>query len=145
METIRVLARFHTAHRQLQHPGQCRFPHGHTWRAELVLRTTRFPRDDMDMSLDFGALKAVFKSLDHKILVTANDPDFLDPTRWDPCGVVLIPGRGPSVENVADYCRDQVLALIAAKYPAQGLTYELRLTIQETDHNFFTVESSHVI
>ena len=145
METIRVLGRFHAAHRQIRHSGECRFPHGHTWRGEIVLRTARFPRDDLDMSLDFGALKAVLKRLDHKVLVAGDDPEFTDPARWDPAGVVVIAGRGPSVENVAQHVLQGVLEVIRAKYPAQGIPYQIEVTIQETDHNFFTVAETHTI
>ncbi|NUQ01520.1 MAG: 6-carboxytetrahydropterin synthase [Armatimonadetes bacterium] len=145
METIRVRAQFHTAHRQLGHPGKCRYPHGHTWRGEFVLRTERFPRDAMDMSIDFGELKDIMKALDHKILITADDPDFTDPERWDPAGVVVLPGRGPSVENVAYYCLAGILEVIRAHYPDQGLRYEVEVTIQETDNNFFSVAEEHVI
>ena len=145
METIRVRGRFHTAHRQLAHPGKCRFPHGHTWRGEIVVRTERFPRDELDMSIDFGALKNILKFLDHKILVTRDDPDFLDATRFEPEGVVVLDGRGPSVENVADYCVERIVDVIAGKYPDHGLSYELEVTIQETDNNIFTVSQTRVI
>ena len=145
METIRVRGRFHTAHRQLAHPGKCRFPHGHTWRGEFELRCERFPRDEMDMSIDFGALKDIMKFLDHKIIVTRQDPDFLDPERFDQEGVVVIDGLGPSVENVAYYCLKQILGVIRGQYPDHGVEYQISVTIQETDHNFFVVDETHTI
>ena len=30
METLRAHAKFHTAHRQLDYDGKCRYVHGHT-------------------------------------------------------------------------------------------------------------------
>lgn len=139
METIHVRAEFHTAHRQIQYPGQCRFIHGHTWRGEIIIRCERFPRDACDMTLEFGTLKAIFKNLDHKILVTADDPELLDVRRFEPDGVVLIPGRGPSVENVAAYAFGKVVEQIRAQYPDHGLEYEITVVIHETAHNTFSI------
>ena len=59
MEQITVHARFHTGHRQIGYPGKCRFVHGHTWKGTIVVTTEEFPRDEIDMSLDFGDLKKV--------------------------------------------------------------------------------------
>ena len=67
---ITVHAKFHTGHRQLGYPGKCKFVHGHTWRATITVTTDEFPRDDLDMSLDFGDLKRIVRFLDHKMLVT---------------------------------------------------------------------------
>lgn len=145
METIRVLGRFHTAHRQRRHPGKCQYVHGHTWRGEFILRCDRFPRDELDMTIDFGVLKDIMKDLDHKILVTADDPDFTDAERWDPAGIVLIDGKGPSVENVAYHCLGRILEVIRDQYPDHGIDYTIQVTIQETDHNFFTIEERHTI
>jgi 6-pyruvoyltetrahydropterin/6-carboxytetrahydropterin synthase len=145
METILVRGRFHAGHRQLRHKGPCRFLHGHTWRGEIQISTERFERDELDMTIDFGALKAVFKGLDHKFLVTAADTDLLDPEAFEPAGMVLLPGRGPSVENVASYCLEQIVGVIAAKYPGLGLAYAIKVTIAETDNNVFIVEEQRVV
>ena len=89
METLRAEGKFHAAHRQLGYPGKCAFVHGHTWRGAFVVRAERFPRDHkLDMSVDFGALKDIFKSLDQKMLVSKNDAVFLDPSLFEPAGVV---------------------------------------------------------
>src|SRR5690606_11397828 len=103
MEKIVVTSHFHTAHRQLNFPGKCKYPHGHTWRGKIVIITDEFPRDEIDMSLEFGQLKKIMRDLDHKIIVTADDTTFLNKELFEPEGVVLIPGKGPSVENVAKY------------------------------------------
>ena len=145
METIRVRGRFHTGHRQLRHEGKCRFPHGHTWRGEFTLSTERFPRDELDMSVDFGALKAIMKHLDHKFLVTADDTTLLDAERFDPEGLVLLPGRGPSVENVACWCLERIVDVLTDKYPGRGLTYRLSVRIEETENNIFIVDDERTI
>ena len=73
MEKIIVHAKFHTGHRQPGYPGVFRFVHGHTWRGTVTIATEEFPRDELDMSLDFGHLKKIMRDLDHKMLVTAHD------------------------------------------------------------------------
>ena len=65
METIRAHGKFHAAHRQLDYDGKCAYVHGHTWRGVFVVSAARFPRlEKLDMSVDFGALKDIFKFLD---------------------------------------------------------------------------------
>ena len=140
METIRVLSDFHAAHRQLGYPGKCAFVHGHTWKGEFTVSTEAFPRDDLDMALDFGDLKRIMRHMDHKIIITEADAQFMDSEQFDPAGVVMIRGRGPSVENVAYYCFEKIVEHIREKFPDRGLSYRIQVTIEETDHNFFTVE-----
>ncbi len=145
MEKIIVHAKFHTGHRQPGYPGVCRFVHGHTWRGTIAIATEEFPRDDLDMSLDFGHLKAIMRDLDHKMLVTAHDATFMDPTLFEPEGIVVLQGKGPSVENVAIYVFDKVVETIRTKFPGRGLDYRIEVTIQETENNFFVVEKHAVV
>jgi 6-pyruvoyltetrahydropterin/6-carboxytetrahydropterin synthase len=145
MEKITVHARFHTGHRQLGYPGKCRFVHGHTWRGTIVVATETFPRDDIDMSLDFGDLKDLMRGFDHKMIVTEGDAAFLDPALFEPEGVVLIKGRGPSVENVAIHILDGVVAHIQEKFPGHDKRYAIEVTIIETENNLFTVTRDVVV
>ena len=145
MEKIIVHAKFHTAHRQLGYPGKCRFVHGHTWRGTVTVSTEAFPRDDLDMSLDFGDIKNIMRFLDHKILIVESDKTFMDPAIFEPEGVVVLKGKGPSVENVAHYVYDGVVDLIARKYPARQIAYHIEVVIQETENNFFVVEKGVVV
>ncbi len=145
MEKILVHAKFHTGHRQLGYPGECRFVHGHTWRGSVLIATEEFPRDELDMSLDFGHIKKIMRDLDHKILVTEQDKTFLDPNLFEPEGIVLMKGKGPSVENVAVYVWDHVVETIRGKFPGRGISYRIEVTIQETENNFFIVEKTAVV
>ena len=141
METIRTHGKFHAAHRQLDYVGKCAFVHGHTWRGTFVVRTERFPRlQPLDMSVDFGALKDIFKFLDHKMLIAARDQTFLDSDLFEPEGVVVIPGENPSVENVAEYCLGKAVDILQGLFPGRGVEYHIEVTIQETDNNFFLAE-----
>jgi 6-pyruvoyltetrahydropterin/6-carboxytetrahydropterin synthase len=140
MEKITVHAKFHTGHRQLGYPGVCRFVHGHTWRGTVIVATETFPRDELDMSLDFGDIKQVMRDLDHKMLVVESDTTLMNPALFEREGLVVLRGKGPSVENVAHYVFDRVVQVIAAKYPGRGLTYRIEVTVQETENNIFAVE-----
>ena len=146
METIKAHGKFHAAHRQLEYEGKCAFVHGHTWRGTFVMRAERFPRDEkLDMSVDFGALKDIFKFLDHKMLVSERDETFANAELFDPEGVVVLPGTNPSVENVVLYCMNEAVDVLAELFPGLGVEYHIELTIQETDNNFFTLERKVVI
>lgn len=145
MEKIIVHAKFHTAHRQLGYPGKCRFVHGHTWRGTITISTDEFPRDELDMSIDFGDLKKILRDFDHKMLVVADDKEFMDESLFEPEGVVRLPGKGPSVENVAVYAWEEVVKLIGTKFPGHNKTYHIEVQIQETENNFFVVAKDSVI
>lgn len=145
MEKIIVHAKFHAGHRQLGYPGVCRFVHGHTWRGTVTIATEEFPRDAVDMSLDFGAVKQVMKDLDHKMFVVESDTTLMNPALFPPEGIVVLKGRGPSVENVAHHVFDRVVELIAATYPGRGLTYRIEVSIQETENNTFVVDKPATI
>jgi 6-pyruvoyltetrahydropterin/6-carboxytetrahydropterin synthase len=140
MEKIIVTAKFHTGHRQLGYPGKCKFVHGHTWQGKVMVAAEEFPRDDLDMSLEFGEIKNVMRFMDHKMLVTAQDSTFLDAALFEPEGVVVLKGKGPSVENVAAYVFDGVVEVIRKQYPGRNVRYTIEVTIQETENNIFIIE-----
>ena len=146
METLTAKGHFHAAHRQLDYDGKCANVHGHTWRGSFVVRAERFPRlQGLDMSIDFGALKEIFRSLDHRMLVSARDRTFLESGLFDRQGVVLVPGDNPSVENVARYCLEQAVEALSKLFPDRGIAYDLEVTIQATDNNLFTLRRSATI
>ena len=142
MEKIIVTAKFHTGHRQLGYPGKCKFVHGHTWQGLVMVAAEEFPRDALDMSLEFGDIKNVMRFMDHKMLVTEQDSTFLDSELFEPEGVVVLKGKGPSVENVAAYVFDGVVDVIRKQYPGKNIRYTIEVTIQETENNVFVVEKA---
>ncbi|MEC9379823.1 MAG: 6-carboxytetrahydropterin synthase [Candidatus Latescibacterota bacterium] len=145
MEQIVAKGRFHAAHRQLGYDGKCAWVHGHTWRGAFTVCAKSFPRDELDMSVDFGTLKDIFKELDHRMLVSEQDTTFLDAGLFEPEGVVVMPGNNPSVENVTHYCMNEAVDRLAKLFPGHGIDYDLELTIQETDNNFFTLRRTVTI
>ena len=74
------------------------------------------------------------------MLITEQDTTFLDAGLFEAEGVVMLKGKGPSVENVAHYVLDGVVALIQKQYPGKRLRYTVEVTIQETENNTFIVE-----
>jgi hypothetical protein len=56
-----------------------------------------------------------------------------------------MPGDNPSVENVALYCLNEAMEVLAKCYPGHGVDNRLEVTIQETDNNYFTLERRVVI
>ena len=94
------------------------------------------------MSLEFGDIKNVMRFMDHKMLVTEQDTTFLDSELFEPEGVVLLKGKGPSVENVAYYVYDGVVDVIRKQYPGKNVRYTIEVTIQETENNIFVIEKA---
>ena len=144
-ETIRAKGKFNAAHRQLGYDGKCAFVHGHTWHGEFILTAECFPRGDIDLSVDFGMLKDIFKALDHRMLVSEQDTLFLSAELFEPEGVVVIPGSNPSVENVATYCMNEAVDALAKLFPGGEVKYRIQVTIQETANNIFSLERTVVI
>ena len=64
---------------------------------------------------------------------------------FEPEGVVLLKGKGPSVENVAAYVFDGVVEVIRKQYPGRGVRYTVEVTIQETENNIFIIEKAVTI
>ena len=146
MEEIEARGKFHAAHRQLGYDGKCAYVHGHTWRGTFTVTAEQFPRDaKLDMGVDFGALKGIFRALDHKMLISEKDRTFLDAELFEPEGLVVLPGENPSVENVALHCFQEAVSVISQIFPNRQIEYHVRTTIQETDNNFFTLERSVII
>ena len=140
MEKVIVTAKFHTGHRQQGYPGKCKFVHGHTWQGKVVIAAEELPRDELDMSLEFGAIKDVMRFMDHKMLVTEQDATFRNADLFEPEGVVVLKGKGPSVENVAHYVFDGVVNVIRAQYPNRNIRYAIEVSIQETENNLFILD-----
>ena len=146
MEKLYAHAQFHTAHRQLDYDGKCRFVHGHTWHGEITIRTETFPRDKkLDITLDFGRLKDILKNLDHKMLVSERDETFLDSGLFEPEGIVVMPGLNPSVENVTTYVMNETVDVLAKHFSERQIEYHIEVKIQETDNNIFTIDRSVTI
>ena len=94
------------AHRLLDHPGQCRFLHGHNG----LVKVSVFGELDAKtgMLIDFGTLKEIIDELDHRTILQKGDP-LLEALQslGEPCKVLLEP---PTAESLAAYFGWKVLA-----------------------------------
>ncbi len=61
-----------------KHPGNCRFPHGHSRRIEVVLVADSLDANDMvcDFKALKGALTALLERWDHALCLNTDDPQF---------------------------------------------------------------------
>lgn len=67
-----------SGHLLSKHPGNCKFPHGHTRSVELVFAADSL--DGNDMVMDFKVVKAMLGSFleqfDHALCMNTEDPHF---------------------------------------------------------------------
>ncbi len=102
-----------SGHQLSKHPGRCRFPHGHSRKIEVVLRSETL--DDNDMVCDFAAVKAALSTYldayDHAMLVNSQDPA-LDAIRSCSDRVIVVEDADPTTEVLArrihEFLSDQV-------------------------------------
>ncbi|WP_455563434.1 6-pyruvoyl trahydropterin synthase family protein [Akkermansia massiliensis] len=67
-----------SGHLLSKHPGNCKFPHGHTRSVEMVFRADTL--DSNDMVVDFKAVKQMMgdflQQFDHSLCVNTEDPNY---------------------------------------------------------------------
>lgn len=67
-----------SGHLLSKHPGNCKFPHGHTRSVEMVFRAETL--DANDMVVDFKAIKhmmgAFLEQFDHSLCMNTEDPNY---------------------------------------------------------------------
>lgn len=61
-----------------KHPGNCRFPHGHSRRVEVVLEADSLDANDMvcDFKRVSALIKAFIEQFDHAMCVNTSDPQY---------------------------------------------------------------------
>jgi 6-pyruvoyltetrahydropterin/6-carboxytetrahydropterin synthase len=104
------------------YPGDCARVHGHNWSFEAEIGADVLHED---MVVDFVAVKAVFKALDHSLL--NDDPEL-------GCG-----GRRPTTERLAEVLAGRVQAALDGLPNRPRL---LALTVIETSRNRITYRPS---
>jgi len=101
----RVELSFDAGHRLLGHNGNCAAPHGHTYRAEVLLDGPDLDRTGL--LVDFGEIKHHLKSWidqhwDHAFLVNDQDQTLITALQTVPeSKVYLFPSMNPSAEAMA--------------------------------------------
>jgi 6-pyruvoyltetrahydropterin/6-carboxytetrahydropterin synthase len=112
-----------SGHLLSKHPGNCRFPHGHSRTVEVVLAADRL--DPNDMVCDFQAVKTAIggflESWDHALCLNTADPDFEFYRRTYGDRIIAFAGTDPTSEVMARTIFQELQRkLAAAASPAAG-------------------------
>src|SRR5437660_997854 len=100
----RVEIAFDAAHRLLNYRGKCASPHGHTFKAEVMVGASRL--NPIGIAIDFGQLKVGLKvwideHWDHGFLLNSDDVQLVEALRTVPeSKLYLFPGVNPSAETM---------------------------------------------
>jgi 6-pyruvoyltetrahydropterin/6-carboxytetrahydropterin synthase len=116
-----------------KHPGNCKYPHGHSRQVELVLEADEL--DKNDMVCDYGVIKNVLKdflgTLDHAMCI--NTDDRMYQTFLTAYGERIIPfeHKDPTSERIAKMIYDRVdgdlKAYAMQAHPTLPLSENVRL------------------
>lgn len=126
------------AHRLMNHPGACRFLHGHNYIITVYLGHRDFDRQK-GMVMDFGSIKSelgstINRMFDHKTILQESDP--LYPvllTALGPDGVTAFP-YPPTAENMALFLVERLQAHIDQLEGWRGV-YVCLVEVEETPNN----------
>jgi 6-pyruvoyltetrahydropterin/6-carboxytetrahydropterin synthase len=115
-----------------KHPGNCRFPHGHSRRIEIVLASDAL--DAADMVCDFKALKEAVGALiapwDHALCLNTTDPQFAYLKQTYAERVVAFENEDPTSEVLARRLFQAVQARLAVIVRVEGGPYPIRPTVR---------------
>tara|TARA_B100000586_G_C19937561_1_gene354095 strand:+ start:77 stop:523 length:447 start_codon:yes stop_codon:yes gene_type:complete len=125
------LFNFEGAHRLAKgYIGKCANIHGHSWKGELAISTTRL--DNMDMAIDYYHLKSFLEplidTLDHKLLLYEKDTEIIKlchSQKWD----IILFKRNPTSEAIAEYIFNKALSYFKTTHPTIHIDHVL---IEET-------------
>jgi 6-pyruvoyltetrahydropterin/6-carboxytetrahydropterin synthase len=124
-----------------KHPDNCRFPHGHSRRVEVVLESDELDRNDMvcDLKLIKIAVARAVECFDHALCLNTADPHYaalkkaygervVDFRDTDPTSEVL-------AKSIYDLLRDSLAAYAAnpgERFPLSDAVRVVKVRISET-------------
>lgn len=112
---IAIVHEFDAGHRLLGDAGKCITPHGHTYRAELVVAGETL--DDRGMVHDFRDLKSAMKqwideNWDHAFLVNEADLELVEALRSLSMNKLYLFAGNPTAENIAAELHKHLVPLL---------------------------------
>ena len=115
-----------------KHPSDCKFPHGHTRRIELVLEADTL--DEREMVCDFKAVKdavgAYIHSLDHALCVNTLDPNYAMLKNAFGERIIDFEGIDPTTEMVAKTIFDRLTSAMAEYARREDGPYSVRPNVR---------------
>ncbi len=114
MYTDRIELTFDAGHRQLCYQGKCESPHGHTFKAEIMVSAREI--NQMGFVVDFVRLKEnigqwIDENWDHAFLVNKQDHELLNALNYLTQKKIFTLDGNPSAENMAKCLYDHVYTL----------------------------------
>lgn len=134
-----------SGHALSKHPGNCRFPHGHSRRIDVVLVADAL--DARDMVCDFKALKEALQSFlerwDHALCLNTADPHHAQLAQSYGERIVAFAGADPTTEVLARAVFEEAQARLReaaartdAVYPISHAVRVERVRVTETSSSW---------
>ena len=121
-----------SGHALSKHPGNCRFPHGHSRRIDVVLVADAL--DDHDMVCDFKALKEALQSFlerwDHALCLNSSDPHFTQLAQSYGDRIVAFPQADPTTEVLARAVFHEAQQRLRAAAAEPGAVYPISHSVR---------------
>ena len=115
MYKAKIISNFSAAHFLRNYKGKCENLHGHNWKVEVVVSSSKL--NSLGMVMDFSDLKkltkGVLRELDHTCL---NDLEYFSASAKSGCASGAKGGEhNPSSEEIAKYIFNKLKTLIVEK------------------------------
>lgn len=119
-------------HMLTHHPDQCRYPHGHTRRVEIILEADSL--DERGMVCDFKIVKEAvgefLDSFDHALCINTQDPMFETLRAAYGERVIAFADTEPTTEVLAKTFFDRIAQELAAYAGRSEVRYALRGSVR---------------
>ncbi len=130
-----------SGHMLSKHPQNCRFPHGHTRKVEIVLEAEDLDHNEMvcDYKAVKNCLEDYLQSLDHAMCMNTSDPQYSQFKQTYGDRVIGFEERDPTTEVLAEsvfyVCRERLESAAAdegGQYPVRRNVRLVRVRVWET-------------
>ncbi len=139
MYRLEIAHHTETAHRffKAKNSPKCRSIHGHQWRIILTLKAENL--DNQGMVIEFGALKAAWRTwldthLDHALMLHQSDPMVEAVRSVEPQARVFLTPTDPTTENIAQLLLEQA-EIVLQSLNCENTVQVERVRVEETRVN----------